>query len=73
MAFQSTNSKPFRKKNQQTVLLGGALLWNNMPKSLKNAAFVEHFKRNTKKVADISDFHTATTIVISFSFKLKLN
>ena len=37
----------------------GAMLWNNLPKSLKNAASVEHFKRNIKKVADILDSHTA--------------
>ena len=35
------------------------MLWNNLPKNLKNAASVEHFKRNIKKVADISDSHTA--------------
>ena len=36
----------------------GAMLWNILPKSLKNAASVEHFKRNIKKVADMSDSHT---------------
>ena len=36
----------------------GAMFWNNFPKSL-NAASVEHFKRNTRKVADILDSHTA--------------
>ena len=36
----------------------GAMLWNNLPKSL-NAASIEHFKRNIKKVADILDSHTA--------------
>ena len=37
----------------------GALLWYNLPKSLKTAASVEHRKRNIKKVADILDSHTA--------------
>ena len=39
----------------------GAMLWNNLPKSLKNAASIEHFKQNIKKVADISDSHTEIT------------
>ena len=34
-------------------------LFHNMAKNLKNAASVEHFKRNIKKVADIWDSHTA--------------
>ena len=34
------------------------MLWNNLPKGLKNAASVEHFKRNIKKVAAISDSDT---------------
>ena len=33
----------------------GAMLWNNLPKSFKNAASVDHFK----KVTDISDSHSA--------------
>ena len=39
----------------------GAMLWNNMPKSLKNALSVNHFKQLIKKVAlaDILDSHTA--------------
>ena len=37
----------------------GAMLWNNLPKNLRNAASVEHFKPNIEKVADISDSHTA--------------
>ena len=37
----------------------GAMLWNNLLKNCKNAASVEHFERNIKKVADISDSLTA--------------
>ena len=42
-------------------LTAGAMLWNNMPKSLKNAVSANHFKQLIKKVAlaDISDSHTA--------------
>ena len=36
-----------------------AMLWNNLPKSLKNAACIEHSKRNVKKVADVLDSHMA--------------
>ena len=39
----------------------GAMLWNNMPKSLINALSVNHFKQLIKNLslADISDSHTA--------------
>ena len=39
----------------------GAMLWNNMPKSLKSAVSVNHFKQLINKIAlaDISDSHTA--------------
>ena len=39
----------------------GAMLWNNMPKSLKNALSVNHSKRLIKNLAlaDISDSHMA--------------
>ena len=36
----------------------GAMLWNNMPKSLKSAVSVNQFKQLIKKVA-LSDSHTA--------------
>ena len=38
----------------------GAILWNNMPKSLKHAVYDNHFKQLFKKVAqaDRSDSHT---------------
>ena len=52
-----TLSKP--STNYLKRSFSGAMLWNNLPKNLKNAASVEHFKRNIKKVADISDSHTA--------------
>jgi len=36
-----------------------AMLWNNLPKCLKNAVSVNNFKHIIKNVADISDSHTA--------------
>ncbi|XP_068675405.1 uncharacterized protein [Montipora foliosa] len=54
-----TLSKPSTNYLKRSFSYSGAMLWNNLPKSLKNAASVEHFKRNIKKVADISDSHTA--------------
>ena len=52
-------SKPSTNYLKRSFSYSGAMLWNNLPKNLKNAASVEHFKRNIKKVADISDSHTA--------------
>jgi len=37
----------------------GAMLWNNLPKCLKNAVSVNNFKHIIRNVADISDSHTA--------------
>ena len=54
-----TLSKPNTNYLKRSFSYSGAMLWNNLPKNLKNAASVEHFKRNIKKVADISDSHTA--------------
>ena len=54
-----TLSKPSTNYLKRSFSYSGAMLWNNLPKNLKNAASVEHFKRNIKKVADISDSHTA--------------
>ena len=50
-----TLSKPSTNYLKRSFSYSGAMLWNNLPKNLKNAASVEHFKRNIKKVADISD------------------
>ena len=52
-------SKPNTNYLKRTFSYSGSMLWNNFPKSLKNASSVEHFKLNIKKVADISDSHTA--------------
>ena len=53
-------SKPNTNYLKRSFSYRGAMSWNNLPKSLKNASsVVEHFKRNIKKVADISDSHTA--------------
>ena len=52
-------SKPNTNYLKRSFSYSGAMSWNNLPKSLKNAASIEHFKRNVKKVADISDSHTA--------------
>ena len=54
-----TLSKPSTNYLKRSFSYSGAMLWNNLPKKIKNAASVEHFKRNIKKVADISDSHTA--------------
>ena len=54
-----TLSKPSTNYLKRSFSYSGAMLWNNLPKNLKNAASVEHFKRNIKRVADISDSHTA--------------
>ena len=54
-----TLSKPSTNYLKQSFSYSGVMLRNNLPKSLKNAASVEHFKRNIRKVADISDSHTA--------------
>ncbi len=35
------------------------MLWKNMPRCLINAASVNNFKKIVKKVADVSDSHTA--------------
>ena len=56
-----TLSKPSTNYLKRSFSYSGAMLWNNLPKNLKNAASVEHFRRNIKKVADISDSHTAIT------------
>ena len=37
----------------------GAALWNNLPDSLKKVGSVDRFKRNLKKISNISDSHTA--------------
>ena len=55
-----TLSRPNTNYLKRSFSYSGAMfLWNNLPKSVKNAASVEHFKRNVEKVADISDSHTA--------------
>ena len=54
-----TLSKPSTNYLKRSFSYSGAMLWNNLPKNVKNAASVEHFKRNIKKVADTSDSHTA--------------
>ena len=46
-----TLSKPSTNYLKRSFSYSGAMLWNNLPKNLKNAASVEHFKRNIKKVA----------------------
>ena len=54
-----TLSKPSTNYLKRSFSYSGAMLWNNLPKNFKNVASVEHFNRNIKKVADISDSHTA--------------
>ena len=54
-----TLSKPGTSYFKRSFSYSRAMLWNNLPKSLQNATSIEHFNRNIKKVADISNFHTA--------------
>ena len=46
---------------KRSFCYGGAMLWNNKPKSLNNTVSVNHFKQLIKKVAltVISDSHKA--------------
>ena len=53
-AYNLRNSEGRLTLSKRSFSYSGAMLWNNLPKNLKNAASVEHFKRNIKKVADIS-------------------
>ena len=56
-----TLPKPSTNYLKRSFSYSGAMLWNNMPKSLKTAVSVNHFKQLIKKVAlaDISDSHAA--------------
>ena len=56
-----TLPKPSTNYLKRSFSYSGAMLWNNMPKSLKTAVSVNHFKQLIKKLAlaDISDSHTA--------------
>ena len=54
-----TLSKPNANNLKRSFSYSGAMLWNNLLKSLKNAASIEHFKQNIQKVADISDSQAA--------------
>ena len=56
-----TLPKPGNNYLKLSISDSGAMLWNNMPKSLKNALSVNHFKRLIKNLAlgDISDSHMA--------------
>ena len=54
-----TLPKPNTNYLKRSFSYSGAMLWNNLPKCLKNAVSVNNFKHIIKNVADISDFHTA--------------
>ena len=54
-----TLSKPSTNYLKRSFSYSRAMLWNNLPKSFKKAASIEHFKRNIKKVADVLDSHMA--------------
>ena len=54
-----TLPKPSTNYLKRSSSYSGAMLWNNMPKSLKNAVSVNHFKQLKVALADISDSHTA--------------
>ena len=46
-----TLSKPSTNYLKRSFSYSGAMLWNNMPKSLKTTVSVNHFKQLIKKVA----------------------
>ena len=56
-----TLAKPSTNYLKRSFSYSRAMLCNNMPKSLKNAVSLNHFKRLIKNLslADISDSHTA--------------
>ena len=54
-----TLPKPSTNYLKRRFSYSGAMLWNNLPKCLKNAVSVNNFKHIIKNVADISDSHTA--------------
>ena len=56
-----TLPKPSTNYLKRSFSYSGTMLLNNMPKSLKNAVSVNHFKRLIKNLsfAYISDSHTA--------------
>ena len=54
-----TLPKPNTNYLKRSFSYSGAMLWNNLPKCLKNAVSVNNFKQIIKKIADISDSHTA--------------
>ena len=51
--------KPRTNYLKRSFSFSGATLWNNLPNSLKNVGSVNQFKRNLKKISNISDSHTA--------------
>ena len=51
--------KPRTNYLKRSFSYSGATLWNNLPDSLKNVGSVDQFKRNLKKISNISDSHTA--------------
>ena len=55
-----TLPKPNTNYLKRSFSYSGAMLWNNLRKRLKNAVSVNNFKQIIKKIADISDSHTAT-------------
>ena len=54
-----TLPKPNTNYLKRSFSYSGAMLWNNLPKCLKNAVSVNNFKQIIKKIADISDSPTA--------------
>ena len=56
-----TLPKPNTNYLKRSFSYSGNMLWNNLPKCLKNAASVNNFKQIIEKIADISDSHTAIT------------
>ena len=51
--------KPRTNYLKRSFSYSGAALWNKLPGSLKNVGSVGQFKRNRKRISNISDSHTA--------------
>jgi len=54
-----TLPKPSTNYFKWSFFYSGAMLWNNLPKYLKNAVSVYNFQQIIENVADISDSHMA--------------
>ena len=70
-----TLSKPSTNYLKRSFSYSGAVLWNNMPKSLKMLHLLNILNEVPRRllIYRIPTRQSSKAIVISFSFKLKLN